>query len=97
MLPVFTAINSSEQDRSASNDMLWPVQDVYNVRGSVRGRAVIISVEHFTDISLPTRSGNEADVDNLKKLMESLHFTVKTVDNRTDEVINSNMLVSVCD
>jgi len=85
------------QDRSASNDMLLPSQDVYNVRGSVRGRAVIISVEYFTDNSLPERSGNKADVYNLKRLMESLHFTVETVDNRTDKVINSSMLVSVCD
>jgi len=58
------------------------------VSGTVRGRAVIISVEYFTENSLPARSGNAADVNNLKNLLHSLHFTVETVSDETDEVID---------
>ena len=72
--------------------MLLLEQDVYKVRGSVRGRAVIISCEYFTDSSFSARSGNSADVLNLKMLLQSLHFTVEIVDNKTDEVIDSNSL-----
>jgi len=63
-------------------------QDVYTVKGSVRGRAVIISNEYFTDSSLGARSGNSADVMNLKKLLESLNFTVETFSDKTDKVDN---------
>ena len=65
------------------------------MRGSVRGRAVIISVEYFTDSSLSARSGNSADVLNLKRLLQSLHFTVETVGDKTDEVIDNSMFTSV--
>jgi len=66
---------------------LFSEQDVYAVSGSERGRAVIINIEYFTDIKLKTRFGNSADVMNLKKLFQSLHFTVETCDNKTDTVV----------
>jgi len=57
--------------------------------GSKRGRAVIISVEYFTDSRLDDRQGNKTDVRNLTQLLESLHFTVDTFTNKTDEVIEN--------
>jgi len=69
--------------------MLFSEQDVYRVSGSKRGRAVIINLEYFTHSQLPTRLGNSADVMNLKKLFESLHFTVETCDNKTDKVADN--------
>jgi len=63
-------------------------QDVYTVKGSVRGRAVIISNEFFTHSSLGVRPGNSADVMNLKKLLKSLNFTVETFCDKTDKVDN---------
>jgi len=71
-------------------------QDVYKVSGSTRGRAVIISCEYFTESSLPARSGNAADVCNLKNLLHSLHFTVETVGDRTDEVVDNNNCAYLC-
>ena len=68
--------------------MLFSEQDIYLVSGSKhgRGRAVIVNVEYFTDSKLQQRLGNSTDVINLKKLFESLHFTVETCGNKTDEV-----------
>jgi len=66
--------------------VLLSEQDVYKVKGSVRGRAVIISNEYFTASKLKARFGNAADVMNLKKLLQALHFTVETVADKTDEV-----------
>ena len=61
-------------------------EGVYKFSSSERGRAVIINVEYFTTSNLKTRHGNSADVINLKKLFESLHFTVETCSDKTDKV-----------
>jgi len=64
-------------------------QDVYEVKSSIRGRAIIISNQYFSDSKLQARFGNAADVINLKKLLQSLHFTVETVTDKTDEVVDN--------
>jgi len=64
-------------------------QNVYEVSDSTRGRAVIISCKYFADSALSTRTGNDADVYNLKNLLQSLHFTVETVSDKTDEVADN--------
>lgn len=69
--------------------VLLSEQNVYNVKGSSRGRAVIISNEYFTDSKLTARFGNGADVMNLKKLLHSLHFQVDTWHDKTEEVIDN--------
>jgi len=80
---------ADERETLSSVDVLLSEQDVYKVKGPVRGRAIIINNEYFTDSKLGTRSGNAADVMNLKKLLQSLHFHVETVNDKTDEVIDS--------
>jgi len=64
-------------------------QDVYKVSGSECGRAIIIHVEYFTSSNLKTRHGNSSDVMNLKKLLESLHFTVEICGDKTDTVADN--------
>ena len=54
--------------------------------GSKRGRAVIMSFKYFVDAKLKDRQGNDADVVNLKKILESLQFTVETADNQSHKV-----------
>jgi len=68
---------------------LFSEQDVYKVSGSERGRAIIIHIEYFTSSNLKTRHGNSTDVINLKKLLESLHFTVETCGDKTDTVADN--------
>jgi len=80
--------------KSCSTCVHVSMQDVYKVsRGMKRGRAVIISNEFFTVNNLGKRSGNSTDVVNLKNLLESLHFTVETVGDKTDEVLGSNTIM----
>jgi len=54
--------------------------------GSKRGRAVIMSFTFFSDARLKQRKGTDADIINLKNLLESLQFTVETVSHLTQEV-----------
>ena len=73
-------------DLPASSDVLLSEQDVYKMKDAVRGRAIIISNEYFSVRTLTARYGNAADVMNLKKLLQALHFNVETVADKTDEV-----------
>jgi len=45
-----------------------------------------MSFKYFVDAKLKDRQGNDADVVNLKKLLESLQFTVETIDNQSHKV-----------